>query len=351
MWIKGKDHKAVFILGAGATRGAIKHVLINNRRIKPPLNGDFFQIARTYAKARGDNSEDANRVERLDSIFKEIIPIRGDPDMEQAFSLLYVAKDFPEIYSAARGRRRQAGAHKEIEDFLRLTFSILTEIDYLAPKKNGYVRLVKTLGPTDALISLNYDTALDSTLVRYGWDPRAGYCLGGGRRKVEWTSSPATTNLNIKGVCLLKLHGSTNWYVRGGYSELSRVFTSKPVFVGKPRRNEKAMHIRQIVPPIYGKFFEHDHWKQLWNRAFTALCSADTIIIIGCSLADSDFHLLALISRVVSNRKRYSNPFRTAILVAGTKTRRKWQKVLKGSYKNLIAHANLEHFLKKEMRV
>jgi hypothetical protein len=350
MLIKGINHKTVFLLGAGATRGAIDHVVINQKRLKPPLNSDFFKVADTYARASGIGSEDAKRIDRLRRIFKDIIPIKGDPSMEEAFSLLYIAKDFPEIYNAGRGRKKASGTQREIEDFLKLTFSILTAIDKLAPADNGYKRLVKKLGPTDTVISLNYDTALDSALAHYGWDPKIGYALGGGRRKVEWKPACGDEKLDIEGIRLLKLHGSVNWYVRGSYADLSKVLTSKPVFVSGPRKNEVRQHIRQIIPPIYGKFFGHNHWENLWKKAFKELCEAELIVVIGCSLVDTDFHLRALLSRVVKHRKGKNAAFQNAFFVAGTKTRRKWQKVLKGSYKRTIGYPNFEQFLRKELK-
>jgi hypothetical protein len=46
-------YKTVFFLGAGASRGAVDHVLLDQKRIKPPLNNDFFKIAATFARAHG----------------------------------------------------------------------------------------------------------------------------------------------------------------------------------------------------------------------------------------------------------------------------------------------------------
>ena len=59
------------------------------------------------------------------------------------------------------------------------------------------------------------------------------------------------------------------------------------------------------------------------------------LVVIGCSLIDTDFHLRALLSRVAKYRKEKDQPFKRTIFVAGTKTRRKWQKTLKGSYHRL----------------
>ena len=130
MKLGDKEFKTVFILGAGATRGAISHVNLNRKRIKPPLNADFFKVAETYVRAKGKGSLDGSRLARLKRVFKEEIPIRGLPTMEEAFSLLYIAKDFPEIYKKGPGKKPTAGSRKEIEDFLYLTFDILIH-DYI----------------------------------------------------------------------------------------------------------------------------------------------------------------------------------------------------------------------------
>jgi hypothetical protein len=348
--IADKNLKTVFILGAGATRGAIKHVVLNQKRIKPPLNADFFKVAETYAKAKGKSSVDAKRLARLKRVFKEEIPVRGLPTMEEAFSLLYIAKDFPEIYRKGPGKKPVAGNRKEIDDFLYLTFDILALLDLNKEHETGYDRLVETLGSGDTIISLNYDTLLDSALVQRGWNPKNGYRLGGGKRKVEWGPNQADDNTYLAGVSLLKLHGSINWFVRGSYAGLSKIFSSKPVLVSGPRRNEIKGHIRQIVPPIYGKIFEHGHWRKLWTNAFKELCEAELFIMIGCSLIDTDFHLRALISRVAKHRKESGLPFKRAILVADTKTRRKWHKALKGSCRITTGFPRFETFLEKELK-
>jgi hypothetical protein len=342
-----KNYRTAFILGAGATRGAVKHVLVNNKRLKPPLNADFFQVARTYARAVGANSATARRLSRLEAVFKEEIPFKGLPTMEEAFSLLYTAKDFPEIYKTGPGRKPVAGYRKEIEDFLGLTFDILVTLDRGATTLNGYDRLVSKLGTGDTLISLNYDTLLDSALVRAGWDPKLGYKLVGGKGKVEWERALTTTNnsARLSDISLLKLHGSANWFVRGSYSNLTKIFETKPVRVTSPRKNDIARHLRQIVPPIYGKLFGHSHWRKLWKDAYKALCDAEVVVVIGCSLIDTDFHLRALVGRVTKHRKQNAERLKRLIVVADIKARRKWFGVFKAAYKKGDGYKFLENFL------
>lgn len=351
MLLADSDKTAVFLLGAGASRGAIPHVLHRQKRLKPPLNGDFFKVADTYARAEGQTSQARKRLDRLLKAFKQDLPVKGVPTMEQAFSLLYIAKDFPEIYKTGRGRRQRAGERKEIEDFLRLLFPILTMLDRANNAQTGYDRLASRLASSDTLITLNYDTMLDSALHRRGWNPATGYGFAGTKRKFKWRPVVPEDGLIALNPSLLKVHGSTNWFVRGDASKLKKVFSSKPVRVTPPRENELTEHVRQIVPPMFGKMFEHQHWRSLWTRAYRALCEAEVFVVVGCSLIDTDFHLRALISRVVRHRKSQSDKFARVILVDRTTTRRKWKTVLKGSFARSDEYNSFEKFLQKGLDV
>ncbi len=145
MKIQDESVPTTFILGAGASRGAITHVLVNQKRVKAPLNFDFFDVASTYARARGPESADAKRLKRLRTLFKNDLPTKWPPPMETAFSLLYTAKDFPEIYSSGPGRRPYPGELREVEDFLALLFDILSTLDLGATGQTGYDRLASVL--------------------------------------------------------------------------------------------------------------------------------------------------------------------------------------------------------------
>ncbi len=348
MLIKGKNYKTVFIMGAGATRGAVGHVRLNGKMLKPPLNGDFFKVAEAFALAHGAQSVQAKRLKRLRTAFEHDLPVKGDPKMEEAFSLLYMAKDFPEIYKSGPGRKPQPGLRGEIGDFLKLLFPILVELDRLSDD-NGYDRLVSRLGEDDTIITLNYDTLLDSALVRHGWNPAKGYRLVGGARKVEWKPMASVTGQVLRDVSVLKLHGSLNWWVKGSLAKISRIFDSKPVRVTNPRRNEVKHHLRQIVPPIYGKVFGHSHWRKLWEQAYKALLDAEALVVIGCSLVDTDFHLSALLRRVAASRKA-SHRFKRTFFVDIVRVRRRWAKLMKGSFVKSTGYKRYQQFLAKECK-
>lgn len=315
------------------------------------MNGDFFHVLRTYARACGETGRTSKRYHRLEKTMKEDFPTRGKwpLPMETAFSLLYVSKDFPEIYSRGAGRRRKAGTRAEIEDFLRLTIGVLNAIESEAKQQTLYSQLVDRLDPSDAIITLNYDTLLDQALIQSGWPPDRGYCLIGGANKVAWRIRRPSSSRRLSDVKLLKLHGSLNWFVRGSYKRIQRVFDAKPtrvVIYKKPNTNERAHFIRQIIPPIYGKFFGHAHWQGLWNRAYKELTTAEVIVVIGCSLVDTDFHLSGMLGHAISQRKRLNNKFAYGILVDRTKVRRKWKRVLKGNLTNGVEYKGFAQFTK-----
>ena len=201
----------------------------------------------------GKDSQGYRRLSRLKKVFTDEIPIRGYPTMEEAFSLLFIAKDFPEIYKVGPGKRPLPGTRKEIEAFLYLTFEILALLDLENKRTTGYDRLATVLHSDDTVVSLNYDTLLDSALVRRGWNPKTGYPARRRQWKSQMETKPKKCERYLSGVSLLKLHGSINWFVRSSYNSLSKVFESKPVRVTAPRRNDLAKHIWQTVSPIYGK--------------------------------------------------------------------------------------------------
>ncbi len=351
---RGASKKTVFTLGAGATRGAFSHVTVNRKKIVAPLNGDFFRVVEAYVRAHNQDGAARARYKRIRKVFREEFPTRGKwpIPMEDAFSLLYVSKDFPEIYGG-RGRRRQAGSRQEIDDFLRLTFGILSDIELRAPETNLYKNLVSRLEPGDTIITLNYDTLLDSALVNAGWDPANGYGLMGGSQKIRWTRRKPVPSAKLSDVKLLKLHGSLNWYVRGSIGNLGGIFAKKPsrvIISEKPRTNEFKRFVRQIIPPIYGKFFGHKHWRTLWKSAFEALVESEVLVVIGCSLVDSDFHLTGMLSNALLKRKKSHNWFDTVVAVdKGLKARRKWLKLVRGCTKGRVHYRSFSHFADKHL--
>jgi hypothetical protein len=109
--------------------------------------------------------------------------------------------------------------------------------------------------------------------------------------------------------------------------------------------------IRQVIPPIYGKVFGHAHWRHLWGESFRALCSTELVVVVGCSIVDTDYHLQALLRRVVKERKKRGDRFANVILVDRVRIRRRWKKVLKGAVISYREFTSFEEFLKRGVHV
>jgi hypothetical protein len=134
---------------------------------------------------------------------------------------------------------------------------------------------------------------------------------------------------------------------------LADVFAKKPskVVISKPpRMNEYGGHVRQIIPPIYGKFFSHPHWQRLWKAAHTALVEADTFVIIGYSLVESDFHLSGMLSNAIKRRKEAERPFRLTVAVdKSLAVRRKWLKFVRGCTNTRLHYPRFKDFAQEHL--
>jgi hypothetical protein len=62
--------------------------------------------------------------------------------------------------------------------------------------------------------------------------------------------------------------------------------------------------VRFFIPPLYTKFFKNKFWSQLWIKTYTAAKKSDRIVIVGCSLIATDYHLRAILSKAMADRKK-----------------------------------------------
>jgi NAD-dependent SIR2 family protein deacetylase len=84
---------------------------------------------------------------------------------------------------------------------------------------------------------------------------------------------------------------------------VSKIVISK---LPKLYENNKKKLVRFFIPPLYTKFFNNKLWSKLWVQTYKAARNADFIIVIGCSLIATDYHLRAILSKAMSDkRKKY----------------------------------------------
>lgn len=302
------SYKSVILLGAGATRGSYGG--IGKAKIRPPLNGDFFHVARKFSKTpEGRRNRVAMR--RLDKFIDMEMGARGTkpPTMEEVFNVLFMSKDLPRVFFKP-GKPRAAGYRVEIKDFVTLVVSLLRYVQSSPRHPEGidhHARLVSHLEAGDAIISLNYDTLMDTALANEGWNPGRGYGFKLDPNKIRRAGNVAL-NSDLNDVLLLKPHGSLNWFTSGSVQNLERALQRKrsPMIElgGLPRANVAKGMVRLFIPPLYVKFFANPFWRSIWQSAFESARDATVLVIVGCSLIETDFHLRSILASAMARRKR-----------------------------------------------
>jgi len=334
MHIKGKEYKTTIIIGAGASRGAISALKPGN--IKPPLNRDYFEmLARFVNVQKGTNRSSFKRLNSfIDATF---LASQQSPTMEEVFNVLFMSKDIPEIFRKERGRVRKPGYRVEISDYLSLFIKLFRHIQSEHYKRKGinhYNKLASHLSKEDVLISLNYDTLLDVALCDHGWSPKMGYGFEAGS-KIEYVDIKKQTDPNLAHVKLIKPHGSLNWFAKGSIQRLDEMLSNRPPSKIVISRAPPVYDIRRkrlirfFIPPLYAKFFNNKFWKRLWHNCYISLKEAECLIFLGCSLTATDYHLSAILSKIVKERK--NKRFKKIIIVdKSTKTIKRIKKIFRG---------------------
>lgn len=287
--------KTVFILGAGASRSCggplmvdfldRAEALLHSGRLSTDDRGLFeaifremYEFGRIHAKA----SIDLNNVEDVFAAF------------EMAATLGRASRDLSDAMAMMIARTVEAGIR------LPVVQDDGGDREIAAPAE--YSRLARWLRQQDsplsppAAITFNYDLGLD--LALFWEDVAISYAL-------------PTDGTRVGAVDLLKLHGSLNWVrldegivavsVRDlldglgprHRSQLKReiALVDVPcVDVARAARKsaDGVLPPVALIPPVWSKSGRHQELKSVWERAATALSTAEHIVVCGYSLPSSD---------------------------------------------------------------
>jgi len=304
-------NKTVVILGAGAVRAAAGRRAIAKR---PPLDCDFIDIARKV------NPILCDRVE------KQLRQVVGDyatevlRSLESATTLLYLKA----IDSAPK-----APAHRTFLDQLNLLWEVIAKTTNpmrVGPRSLLYRLLrreIQQLGNPDdiTVITFNYDLAIERTLDEIQkHDERSLFSFPEcyrlpaaiGVTPIRGRTDVFASKTGVKGIAVLKLHGSLNWQS----THTSREPTPRALFntsrkmtvvdCSQVRHNLRLQKGRTvymkpiILPPVTGKRgLLHDHMATVWDEARRALKSATRIVVLGYSCPPLDFEARMLLGECV----------------------------------------------------
>ena len=306
---KNQRLKSVLILGAGVTRAAAGRTAMKNC---PPLDADYFKIARLNAKSQTKSIQD----DLFDHVgeYSDILC----QSLESATSYIYLKT--LDANKNDRINKTFVGHLLLLQEVLARTTNQLS----VHPRSLIYRFLLNELAhvekPEDmTIVTFNYDILLERALRSLA-DTRPGvFSFPGCYRLKDLTSSDArsvtgesdlaTKDLAATGVPVLKLHGSLNWFSKHkSFTPLPRHLTAqnRQLTVSMANKipkaltftNKRTVHLKPIIiPPVSGKraIMQNDVLG-LWKIAAKALQQADRIVIAGYSCPPMDLEARFLIS-------------------------------------------------------
>ncbi len=298
------DEKTVIFLGAGASYSSPTFAL-------PTMRG-FFE-------------EELGAYEELSTFLSWFYHEhdRRDYNLEEVFSYLELSNERTSLWQMYCEEIRRGSREMIIEQLTNYTLQRLSIDELQQEPCPVHKRLFLSLAPQDSIITINYDRIVEHALGRM--EDREEY-----KHIVPKTARyqklkhlvvtevgdppfiiPAIQPRIDEGGHYLKLHGSIDWircsspqcpvhlyYFSLKDSNIPDDYAGRPcAYCGSPMR-------LAIVPPTPSKRLE-DRGKLalLWQLAYRELTAASKWVIIGLSLAPSDFELRWLFKQALENRQ------------------------------------------------
>jgi hypothetical protein len=308
---------ALFIFGAGATRGASfvnpsRHVCI------PPLDKDFFTQLQRIANPKYRNL--------IDDVLSDVVDVFGynfNITMETVFTTY--EHTLRMIKATGESKQYKTSDYQKKHD--RLCQAIAAVFEESLNTKKGkratlkhricdhHSKFVKqVLRKKDSIISFNYDCLIDTTLRQRGnfkWNSQYGY--GFDSHNVVNYAYWQPKHPAIKGntVHLYKLHGSLHFQVDDPDKTDSKIR-----FKQRPYTKQFGDMQFTIIPPESNKDYDKGVFGLLWTKAREEINNSEQIVLIGYSLPSTDLHSSTLFRTGVNLGKLKSlvivNPDREA---------------------------------------
>jgi hypothetical protein len=283
----------VVVLGAGASRAAgsdwdRRHAQSQRLACLPPLNADFFtHLQRITSRKYGTVVRD---------VMKDVVDLFGSnfrltledyfTQLEFLLGAVKLAGRSPELLGTGLSERRDhlmAGLGAVLESSTMEVIGSETGCPF-------HQKLVGMLGPSDTIISFNYDCLIDDALRRFGdgkWHPKWGYGFPSQyelKGLESWTPKTPAASRRAS-LRLLKLHGSVNWQLPPRPRDAIRLKTRLYKQRGTPKFS--------IIPPVWNKAAYADTqeaivYPHIWRASARAIRMAARVVVIGFSFASTD---------------------------------------------------------------
>lgn len=336
--------KTVYLLGAGVNRG----LTTNAKGLKPPLDGDFFQLLAAQGEALSNET-----IPQADKVPHYKYRPGGDvPPLDQASESPHIywvygfierfwhrspkdlaaepfsLEEFLTFLQLEREEARKSKDDLKAKDCLFtelvLEHRLLTYLNAFrdAAKSNPEMARLGRIIYKDrsTVITTNYDTFAE-VIVGQASDenPKAG-----GSSVSPWSAknsycvkfSRAGTNKKVFGhihPLILKLHGSLNWWSLVDFTA-NRVKPEKdPLFYYDYHDQQPINYLNLssllgvsnigyvlykplVIPMTLHKqaYYKHPAIKGVWGKAWRELSKCKNLVIIGYSFPTTDFHIKKL---------------------------------------------------------
>lgn len=291
---------ALFIIGAGATRGC-SFVDAKKNPCLPPLDGDYFSQLQKISNKKHH--------ELISEVMEDVVKVFG-VNFNVTMETVFTTYEHMSKMVSATGKEGNFKKNdlKEMRERLQQSIhAVLEESLVLHDTKAGSSLQMNTcnyhdklvseiMQKEDAIVSFNYDCVLDDSLKRNGntkWDPRYGYgfVLGskGNRLKGDDYWKPETPSDKDKTIKYFKLHGSLNFDVKNIDSPDSQVTLKQ-----RPYTRQHGRPKFTIIPPEWNKSFDTGFFGQLWGKAANEINKHKHIAVLGYSMPTTDLHSSSL---------------------------------------------------------
>ncbi len=318
------------IIGAGCT---VSDVSTRPKIWQPPLDKGFFSIANTT------NSAQVNTiVSYITETYGLNILQRENDSLEKVMTMIYTDVFDPNLAGNASRVFRELITlfNRRLADTTNNLKA--TQQRYLYRIISYYLKIgVKPKNIT--IITFNQDIQIEKVLYKLAGTERYKnigtifnfpYCYSIPLSSVDVTIPKATknekdlfklaNNSNLKGIRILKLHGSLNWYSTHMSTRPSphamfnpnrviritrrQIIDPQMTFTGG--RTQYTFPV--IVPPVTRKSaILHNYIKPLWGMAEQKIKAANEIVIFGYSCPVMDFESSNLIQRSLKEAAKYED--------------------------------------------
>lgn len=292
--------KTVFLTGAGCTRN-YRQASHGIQDLQPPLNSDFFAMARKVVLSR--NLGSSKELQRLLRTICNLYRLRFDSQLNflesdslRNLEAVMTNLAYQETLFGARASQFLVSSRDTLRELIALTIQVSLQ----GPPCRLHKKLASLVKPQDLVLTTNYDHILDEALAALNRMDDLSYALPFHRvhdgRKWKRTRE-------IQGSYeFLKLHGSTNWARCIECSTLlktSKSFAFRPlVSLACPRCQSAGGIVRLIIPPLQSKEYNEDPYRFLWLHAARRIEEMERIVVLGYGFSTADIALEALLHRI-----------------------------------------------------